>query len=315
MRKPYSLLNMTPPSPNQRAVRTRSPDLIATIRDCYAELRPSEQAVADTVLADLKGIIAASNGEIALRAGVSEPSVTRFCRAIGCGGVRDFKLQLAQSLAVGEAFLTNDMPDPGSGTSMPPFWVSILGEAHAALYEVERQLDPEAVGRAAEALAKAKRVVCCGFGGSSIAMAQEAEMRFFRYGLSVSSCCDNELARMVAATLRPGDCLLLISATGRRSGTVEVLNIARRYGVTTMAITSPGTAVADAADIALTVKVVEYRDVLTPTSSRFAFLAILDLLATSTGYRLGASARETLRRIKFNILDEMSGTGIEPLGD
>ena len=91
------------------------PDIIGSIRDRYPALRPAEQAVADAVLSDVEAAVAASNAEIAARAGVSEPTVTRFCRAVGCDGVRDFKLQLARSLAVGDAFLAGRRSGPGRG--------------------------------------------------------------------------------------------------------------------------------------------------------------------------------------------------------
>src|SRR5690606_38465069 len=74
------------------------PDILSQIRDSYGELRPAERRVADVVLADVTFCVDASNAEIARRADVSEPTVTRFCRAIGCDGVRDFKLKLAQSV-------------------------------------------------------------------------------------------------------------------------------------------------------------------------------------------------------------------------
>jgi hypothetical protein len=82
----------------QQAVggRVPVPDIIARIKDGYPDLRPAEQSVADAVLSDVQGAVDASNAEIATRAGVSQPTVTRFCRAIGCEGVRDFKLQLAR---------------------------------------------------------------------------------------------------------------------------------------------------------------------------------------------------------------------------
>ena len=77
------------------------PDILSQIKDSYGELRPAERRVADVVLADVTFSVDASNAEIARRAEVSEPTVTRFCRAIGCDGVRDFKLKLAQSVVVG----------------------------------------------------------------------------------------------------------------------------------------------------------------------------------------------------------------------
>ena len=59
----------------------------------------------------------------------------------------------------------------------------------------------------------------------------------------------------------------------------------------------------------------KHPDALTPSASRFAFLAIIDLVAAATGYAMGPLARENLRRIKFNLVDKGAGRSIEPLGD
>ncbi len=292
----------------------RFPDIIGKIKDIYSELRPAEQSVADTVLADVQEAVRASNAEIALRAGVSQPTVTRFCRSIGCEGVRDFKLQLAQSLAVGEAFLTAETPETAPG-ELPPFWVSVLSEARAAIREVERQVAPGDVLKAAEVLANAGRIATFGVGGSSASLALEAQVRLFRYGLAVEVCREPYLARMTAAILKPGDVFLAISATGRTPEVIEAVEIANRYGATTISITRPDSPLAASASIALAVRIGEYPDALTPSASRFAFLAILDVVAAGAGYRLGPQARENLRRIKFNIMHARPSETLEPLGD
>ena len=56
-------------------------------------------------------------------------------------------------------------------------------------------------------------------------------------------------------------------------------------------------------------------DPLKPTASRYAFLMIIDLLSSAVGYRLDPSARETLRRIKYTVLNHRKGKVLEPLGD
>lgn len=294
--------------------RPRSGDIIGKIKDLYSGLRPAEQSVANAVLSDVQSAVDASNADIAIRAGVSQPTVTRFCRSVGCDGVRDFKLELARSLAVGEAFLAADAPEATPG-DVPPFWASILGEARAALRLVERQLDPARVTQAAASLASAQRVATFGLGGSSATLATEAQIRLFRYGVPVAACAEPHVARMTAATLKPGDVLLVISSNGRTPEVVETVAIARRYGATTIAITAPDSPLAGAVDIGLTVSIAEYPDALTPTASRFAFLAILDLVAAATGYQLGPVSRENLRRIKFNIMDTDASNRLEPLGD
>lgn len=292
----------------------RFPDIIGRIKDSYADLPPAEQAVADAVLADVQDAVRSSNAEIALRARVSEPTVTRFCRSIGCEGVRHFKLQLAQSLAVGETFLDPRTPEaaPGDG---PPFWNSLFAEAQAAIRDVQRTLPPVDVLRAAEILAAASRIATFGVGGSSASLAIEAQVRLFRYGLAVEVCREHYIARMTAATLKPRDVLLAISATGRTPEIVETVEVAKRYGARTIAITRPGSPLAATASVALSAGIPEYPDVLTPSASRFAFLAILDVLAAGVGYRLGPQARENLRRIKFNLMHIRQTDGPEPLGD
>ena len=112
------------------------PDILAIIKDSYSELRPAERRVADVVLADVTFAVDASNGDIAKRSETSEPTVTRFCRAIGCEGVRDFKLKLAQSTVVGRLYL--DVPkERRPSADRSPLWKEVFGEARAALAVVE----------------------------------------------------------------------------------------------------------------------------------------------------------------------------------
>ncbi|PZO81971.1 MAG: RpiR family transcriptional regulator [Mesorhizobium amorphae] len=305
------------PAPASRSEQPqRIPDILSIIKDSYAELRPAERRVAETVLADVRFGVEASNAALAARAGVSEPTVTRFCRAIGCEGVRDFKLKLAQSLVVGALYLATDRAEPGGeGGENPPFWDAVFGEARRALGECERQLDRAALDRAALLVAQARHVAVFGLGGSASALAQEVQNRLFRYGVTVSAHCDPYLMRMTASTLKPADCVIAISATGRTREVVEAVEIARHYRAQAIALTAPGTELASASDVALTVAVPEYPDTLKPTAARFAFLAVIDLLATATGYKLDHSARETLRRIKYNVQNHRAGKEMEPLGD
>lgn len=303
----------------QAAVRrVPVPDIIARIKDGYPDLRPAEQSVADAVLSDVQAAVDASNAEIAARAGVSQPTVTRFCRAIGCEGVRDFKLQLARSLVVGDLYLASGAPAPASPDAvLPPFWDAVLSEARAAIHAVERQLNPGLLMQAAGLLAQSDggRVYALGLGGSSSSLAEETQNRLFRYGLGVTALKDPYLARMMVATCRPGDAFVAISSTGRTREVIEAVEMARHHRAATIAITTPDSDLARAADVALTVAVPEYPDTLKPSASRFAFLTVIDLLAAATGYAIGARARENLRRIKYAIQTHRRGAVLEPLGD
>ncbi len=291
----------------------RIPDVISLIKDSYGRLSPAERSVADAVLADVQFSVDASNAVLAGRAGVSEPTVTRFCRTIGCAGVRDFKLKLAQSLVVGALYL-DSAPAAGADNGTPG-WSAVFGEAKRALQEAERQLDPGQVQKAANLIAGARQVVVFGLGGSASALAQEIQYRLFRYGIAVSAHCDPYVMRMTASTLKPADMVVAVSATGRTREVIEAVEIARHYGAGSICLTAPDSDLVRASDVALTVAIAEYPDTLKPTASRFAFLAAIDLMAVATGYALGPSARETLRRIKYNVQIHRTGKEMEPLGD
>lgn len=290
------------------------PDILSQIKDSYSELRPAERRVADVVLADVTFSVDASNAEIARRADVSEPTVTRFCRAIGCDGVRDFKLKLAQSVVVGRLYLAPVTP-PEANENGSPLWNVVFGEARNALGAVERSIDPKDILVAAELVASAHQVLVFGLGGSSTALAQETQNRLFRYGVVVSAHSDPYVMKMTASTLKPNDLVIAISSTGRTREVVEAVALAKHYRAKAIAITAPDSDLAAVADVALTVDIPEFPDPLKPTASRYAFLAIVDLVSTAVGYRLDPDARETLRRIKYTVLSHRKGKVLEPLGD
>ena len=146
-------------------------------------------------------------------------------------------------------------------------------------------------------------------------LAEEVQNRLFRYGVPIMACRDPYVANMTVATFRPSDVVIAISATGRTPAIVECIELARNYGVCTIAVTTPDSALATAAEIALTTRIAEYPDALTPSATRFAYLTIIDLVAAATGYQMGPQARENLRRIKFNLVEKGATGSLEPLGD
>ena len=288
-------------------------DLITRMTQTRPKLRPAERRVADVVLNDVEAAVRASNSQLARAAGVSEPTVTRFCRTLGCEGVRDFKLRLAQSLVAGPMSL--QYTGAGNENAAPAFWNAVFGQARQAIGLAERQLDAAAVNEAIERIANAGRVFVFGLGGGSTSLAIDMQYRLFRFGISVASYTDAHLMRMVAATVQPNDVVVMISATGRTRELIEAAEIARQYDARVVALTRPGSELADAADIGLTIDVPEIVNVLKPTASRFAYLAAIDLLATGVAYRLGPEAHQTIRRVKLNLIRKSGGDILEPLGD
>ncbi|MFY9237934.1 MAG: MurR/RpiR family transcriptional regulator [Roseovarius sp.] len=290
-------------------------DIVGRIKDRLGTLSPAERKVGAAVLTDVNRAVKESIASLATRAGVSEPSVTRFCRAIGCQGVRDFKLNLALGLVVGNLYLDTEGADDLPDAEVPAYWTPVLADAHAALREVERQLTPASVQAAAAAVAGARQVVTFGLGGSAATLAEETQYRLFRYGVKVACCAEAYFMRMTAATLGPEDVVIAISVSGHTAELIEAVSLARGYGATTIAVTAMASPLADAVHHPLSVAITENEDTLTPASVRFAHLMMIDLLSAATGYMLGPKARESLRRIKYTALAHRAGNMLEPLGD
>lgn len=289
-------------------------DIILAIKQAAPNLRPSERRVAEAVLSDVNSAIYSSNGDLARRAGVSEPTVTRFSRAVGCDGFRGLKVKLAQSLVVGRIYL-EEPPHAGDDRGRLSVWQLILEDIHRAINTTERQLVLADFERAADAIVNCRKLVTIGVGGGATMVAKEAKHRFFRLGFAVSSYSDGQLVRMVAATLDKNDVMLAISTTGKPPEILDAAAIAKEYGATVVALTKPNSPLAMIADISLGLYVPETPNPLKPTASRYAFLAAVDLLAASTAYRCAHATQEKMRRIKHALVRYSNGDADDPLGD
>ncbi|MBR0839929.1 MurR/RpiR family transcriptional regulator [Bradyrhizobium liaoningense] len=289
-------------------------DVISLIRQSAPSLSPSEQRVATVVLADIEFAIHASNSELARRARVSEPTVTRFSRSVGCHGVRDLKVRLAQAMAVGRIYVELP-PHVGTDLARPALWRSVFQEIRRAIAAVEEGLRKEDVERAAEAISGCSKLAAFGVGGGSTLAAAEVQNRFFRLGIAVSHASDPSLMRMIAATFGCDDVVIVISTTGTANEVIEAARIAKQYGALVVAITKPQSRLASIADITLGVHVPEAPDALKPTASRYALLATIDLLAASTAYCKPLEAQARMRRIKYELMKGSDGDAKGPLGD
>ncbi|MCG5241548.1 SIS domain-containing protein [Azospirillum doebereinerae] len=277
--------------------------MLAAIEASLGHLRRAETAVARVVLAAPDAVLGDSIGQLAAKAGVSEPTVLRFCRAAGFAGFQDFKLRLAQHLAAtaaraqaarGTVALARDL-EPGD--SVGGAAEKVLNRAIDALTRLRDTLDPAALERAARALVKAGRVEIVGMGASG-AVAQDAYHKLFRLLRSVAASSDAHLQAMAAATLGPGDVMLAISKTGTSKEILEAAAIAREGGATVIAITGAGTPLAALAGTLLVVDVDEDTAVHTPMASRLAQLALIDALTVAVGLLSPPDLNQRLARIK-----------------
>ena len=259
--------------------------------------RRSEQKVARFVLRNPDEVIHMRIVDLATEAKVSEPTVVRFCRALGCDGFQDFKLKLAQMLATGSQFAQFSMND---SDSVAEFSHSIFDSTVGTLLSIRDRLDNEALGRAVNALAMANRVEFYGFGASG-AVAFDAQHKFFRLQISTSAYADPHMQNMSAATLKEGDVVVAISQTGRTRALVDSVRLARETGATVIGLCPSATPLAEEVGLPLYIDVHEDTEIYTPMSSRIAHLVLIDVLAVGVAKTRGPHLTEQLKAVKRSL--------------
>jgi RpiR family carbohydrate utilization transcriptional regulator len=250
-------------------------------------------------LADPTSAIRTSISAIAKAAAVSEPTVNRFCRSLGCEGYPDFKVKLAQELGNGLPKMAQDVE---IGDSTAALVAKIFASTHASLQATQAVIDPIAIERAVAALTNARSIVFFGLGASG-PVALDAQHKFFRCNVPVVAHLDVLNQRMVSAGLSVDDVAVCISYTGRTVQMLDVARLAKTAGATVIGITAGPSPLAHECDIVLGVDTPEDTELYTPMTSRIAHLVLVDVLATAVSLQRGPSFSEHLKRIKDSVRD------------
>jgi len=271
--------------------------LTQTISNELQAMRKSERKVGQFVLAQPDEVIRMRIVDLAEQAEVSEPTVVRFCRAVGCDGFQDFKLALAQQLAsspsIGQIAVTDS-------DSTAEYSFKVFDSTVDSLLKVRDNLDLEMLDRAVQALCAAKRVEFYGFGASA-AVAFDAQHRFFRLQLATAAYSDPHLQNMSATSLSPDDVVVAFSQSGRTKALLDSIALVKTRGAKVIALAPSQSPVAEAATIPITIDVKEDIQIYTPLSSRIAHLAVIDVLAIGVAQQKGPQLEEHLQLLQKNL--------------
>ena len=276
--------------------------MLDRIRASLSSLAPAEQRVGKLVLSDPRAFTNLPVSELADRSHVSKPTVIRFCRSMGYDGLTDFKRKLAGTVSEGVPFIHRSV-DANDKTG--DVLVKVIDNTVAAFLKYRNDASTAAIEKAALALVDTcknnRRVEFFGVGNSGI-VAQDAQHKFFRLGLNAIAYSDGHMQVMSASILRPGDCVVVISNSGRTRDLMDACDIARKNGATTITITASGSPLAAAGHIHLAADHPEGYDRYSPMVSRLLHLMIIDILATCVALRIGgASLQPMLQEMKNNL--------------
>jgi len=289
---------------------SRPGEVAATIRTLLPSLLPTEQAVAQVLLARSAEIVELSSQQVAELAGASRATVVRTCQSLGFSGYQQLRVLLARDAAF--AATVHDGAGPGSGA--PAYGDGTPGAPPAAagagsvrtpsgiVEDTFRQvaagvvgmvalLDGDAVARAVEAIATARRVVVVG-NGLSGPLALDAAARLTGAGRPAEAPFDVINQQITARLLGPEDVLLVISGSGSNASSLRSADAAVAAGATVIAVTafarSPLTQLAGT-NLVVTMPDLTFRDEITLASRLPQAILVEGLVAAVTAH-LGESA-------------------------
>ncbi len=282
--------------------------ILSQIRRIRPDLSPAELRVAEHVLAHARAVVNDPIAEIARAADVSQPTVIRFCRSLGCEGLSDFKLRLASGLTgtvpVTHIQVTND-------DSALELGAKVLGNTASSILQVRSQLNREMIERAIDLINHAKKLEFYAIGHYGV-VAQDAQFKFLRLGIPSIAHTDSRLQSLSASVLNADDVVVISSSSGRLPELLEVAEKARERGAKVIAIAASHSPLIRKADVALIVDHVEDVTTHLPMVSRILHLLVIDMLAVGVAMRRHPQAHGAMPGEADERLDEARATPRKP---
>lgn len=265
--------------------------LLDSIRTQLDSLSKSERKVALAVLDNPSRTVGSNITALAKSAQVSEPTVVRFCRTLGYDGWHEFKLKLAQGLAVALPGLNEA---PSQDDLAADLINKICSRSINTLLDLRNNLHHEPVQRALDILSLANKIEFYGQGTSGI-VAADAQHKFFRSGVPTVAYSDPAIHNIAAALLRKGDALVAISQRGNSPALMRSAQLARDGGADVIVLAPSGTPLADLGTVLIPIDLIFNTDPYTPISARLAYLVVIDVLAVGLALQRGPEFRRKMQ--------------------
>ncbi len=267
------------------------------IKLLYDKMGKAEKRIADWILENSGEIISLSIVELAEKCGCGEATIVRFAKRLGLNGFQELKFSLASENGGSPASTHISAKD-----SAFEIYQKVCNDIYLSLERTKGSLKEELLGKAAEKICKANKIITLGLGNSS-SVAIDASHKFMRAGLNAIAYTDNHMQVIAASHLTENDIAIGISHSGSSKDVVEALKIAKDHGATTIAITNSGKSpILKQSDIVLATSSMETKYNILALNSRIAQLAIIDTLYFYIVYNRSGDALKSIQDTEQSLL-------------
>jgi RpiR family transcriptional regulator, repressor of rpiB and als operon len=262
------------------------------IRMLIPELTPSEARVAEIMLRNSSEIPVPLK-HVAAEADISEAMVVKAAKRLGFAGFRELRSAMAAYKQLPNVDLHEDL---GEHDSAEVIVQKVFRTAIQALEETLAILDMNGFRRAADLIHNAKHREFFGLGGSA-QIARDVAHKFLRIGVRTSVFDDTHMMAMSASLLRAGDLVIAFSHSGRTTGVLDAIQIARNNGANVIAVTNyESSPLAELSDVVLCSTALGSPLNSENAAARIAQLNIMDAIFMAVAQKSYGSAEENLSR-------------------
>jgi DNA-binding MurR/RpiR family transcriptional regulator len=212
---------------------------LAIIRTARDSMSANEKKLADFILENASLIRDYSSQQLAGSVGVSQSSVVKFSQKLGYKGFTDLKLAVHESVVVQSSNVSQLRGEAKGDEDERSIKDWLFARKRDAISATAAINGNRALQAAVDAIESAARILLIGVGDAHLA-ARDLGYKLTMLGKPVIAEGDADVQKSCIPMLNRGDCLIVISASGKAPGLVELAKSAKRAGVALISLTDQG---------------------------------------------------------------------------
>ena len=203
--------------------------LLFKIENNMDQFSPAEKKVAMYIMENAEIVPNLTTKEVSTNAGSSEASVVRFCKSIGIGSFKAFKIALVRELTIVD-YNINDFSVMNTEDGPYDLFNKVTYVNKAAIEASVTAIDKKELEKAADSIVNANKIIFYGVGGSATP-AMDGAYKFTRLGFTAMMLSDFHMMLPLVTNLKEGDIFVAISTSGRTKDVLEMAQYAKSKGL------------------------------------------------------------------------------------
>lgn len=195
----------------------------------------TEKKIGDYIVRNPKKVVDMTVGELAKDCGVSEASVSRFCKRIELKGFHHLKISLARELV--DAKDDGEISGHISVDDMEGSLRGILSNKMEELRQTVAMIDREKLKKILDVINNADTVLMAAV-GNTIPVAMDGAYKLNQIGIRAMSTPIWETELGYSYNLTDKDIVVAISNSGESTGVIQILEAAKSRGAVAISITN-----------------------------------------------------------------------------